>query len=1752
LALIISLIPAISYAENIKTLSYDDGGPPLPDNVNYSVIQGSYIDNSGDLRWEKIEVDPTNSESDNPTYADIYRPGYKHVCGATFLLIATQANWNSTQSQQGSQQTIMDNSGGDVDSRCGAFKISRNNSTEAQDYVYRLWEINAPLGTTALYPVNSYSYNQNATQCNGANEVSTNQNPCVAENSNIPQLSGVVRTDSLYYYPNSSWNPINPINGWNFGAFINYPIPTIVTWEKINADGEHLGNSIWDMVNPTANQSITNIKDCQQQDCDAFQDKDPRSGYFKINSILADGFGTWNLMERQAPNGYELSTNTKQVYLDLWNTNVTYGQIVNQKIQQNPRVTFKKVDSSDNLLAGATFTIANSNVTCAIVDNGAGECRNTLGQVVEMVEDTDKVTGSFNLLLPETGIWTLEETQAPNGYNFSNKHIWTTPNLELNNTHDLANLVNYRQPSMHFTKTDIDTNELIGGASFTISSPNTSFDITDCIAAPCPAGLQNDQDPEAGSIIIENLTDINTTYTISEKTPPVGYFTNSNTLSTTLLQQPMNEFGTIADQHLPQIIWSKVDKDNNSVLLPDSIWQIKDDIQPSGILIHDCDHNNEWCQPTEQSYTDLNPQVGQFRVILDNVISNNHYFAEYSAPPGYQINPPLPEGDIEFSPGGCAVGSTVTLTGNLAQYFPSAQVTVDNKCSIDLGAFTNKRITPTLAWVKTDSIGYPLDNSAWTISSPDLPNYQAGRYIEDYTGQVNYQCQGNTPGNLNLCDLDPRPGYFMITDFYSDLSSVTMNATEITAPVNYALTVNKVNTFTTTCTGGDNQCFFDGQSGITQDAKTGSIFFSNHQTYQSITNLRLPYLAWDKVCDETGQPLKDSQWTLTDSNQTSYSVSDNNSPEGSLVDIDKALGSLMVTLPHDGVWQLQETKAPLGYKRVPNIITITVENENMIYNIADGTLRPNPNISDDLFSHSCEGDFSKNQPGLIICGIPNSANSPTIKWNKTDTNNISLANTQWQLQLIGTDSIGQTNKVYTIKDYSSTTAPNTCMVDVMSQTLCDTDPRPGHFVVPNIPGGSYKLFETIAPNGYQALNPNNLCGVNYNTQQDWCLESPVNKNFITVNNTPEDIPSEVGEFYTIRDDTAGTTRIENTPLPTVAAWEKSDDLHNPIANSIWQVCKSTDWDSINKTCISPIVITDNTGDINYTGLDQNAAPGGFSIILGQDIYLLYEVQAPDGFIQPNSPDPMTFDTTLSQYTWLGVFNNTQYPIINWHKISSAGTTSSDDDFDLTGSAFSLTVNPDVCLDNPEQACQGNARQGEPFNPDGSVLEINNIIDCVATSTAACQNISSNPNQDLDPRIGYYSVQLPPCSMSQSGFTDNPPSNLCGLDGQLAYYWTLTETAAPIGYELSQNPSVITQKQMGQPNSAQPDTSPVPNYTFDNIVNQPIKPTLSFTKLRSDNSCSITKFTEKLDCLANGGNWQSNLPLGEATFEISDNNGNSAIIQDNFGQANYTCTTQGDWLPNICDSDPRPGYFFIANLPPYTRTWTVTEFNAPDGFIIDLTTIDFCAATDESVPNCHVNTILNYNFINDPFLGQLEWQKSDANGQLLGGAVWTLTNSSLGIARQFTIVDNIGQPNYYSTCVDPKTVSDDDLNKGIAICDYDSAAGIFKTINLCMDAWNIEEKQAPSGYKKLAGRLDTLALTYDKPIQTFNNGQPFVNIKQPSPTPTPTPPEPKPLNPVSPLPNTGVELYMILGFWLIISSLGSLAKIIYNKKSYKNL
>ncbi|MDR0951131.1 MAG: hypothetical protein LBM13_05855, partial [Candidatus Ancillula sp.] len=95
--------------------------PLVPDSgSDCGYINDQTSDLQGALLWQKVEPDTSN-------------PGkYKPLGGAMFLLMATQANWNGTSSQQGSQMTITDcvtsgcSGSGDIDPRPGYFKVMRS------------------------------------------------------------------------------------------------------------------------------------------------------------------------------------------------------------------------------------------------------------------------------------------------------------------------------------------------------------------------------------------------------------------------------------------------------------------------------------------------------------------------------------------------------------------------------------------------------------------------------------------------------------------------------------------------------------------------------------------------------------------------------------------------------------------------------------------------------------------------------------------------------------------------------------------------------------------------------------------------------------------------------------------------------------------------------------------------------------------------------------------------------------------------------------------------------------------------------------------------------------------------------------------------------------------------------------------------------------------------------------------------------------------------------------------------------------------------------------------------------------------------------------------------------------------------------------------------------------------------------------------------------------------------------------------
>ena len=455
-------------------------------------------------------------------------------------------------------------------------------------------------------------------------------------------------------------------------------------------------------------------------------------------------------------------------------------------------------------------------------------------------------------------------------------------------------------------------------------------------------------------------------------------------------------------------------------------------------------------------------------------------------------------------------------------------------------------------------------------------------------------------------------------------------------------------------------------------------------------------------------------------------------------------------------------------------------------------------------------------------------------------------------------------------------------------------------------------------------------------------------------------------------------------------------------------------------------------------------------------YTIAESEPPTGYIgsaatavvNPTSADP---DVAVAAGTWVNLLGS-----IAWTKRGPDGTSL------LGGATFTVTPNPKTgtgtltVVDNgandadPDlgELLVSDARTGtyavqETAAPSGYIID----PDPANVTVSAAERNASIPagtfvnnlgkirwlkyGPDGQTLLGGATFQVSPDPTDGVGVLtvadcvtqpctgadrDDTPGEF-EIQGVPVGTYTITETVAPAGYIKAANPLTA---QITSPMAA------------------------PFTA----NAGSVTNTLAALSWLKHDGNGQL---LGGAVFTVTGTAGAalgfSADVADNTGQAGYAGL----------DTDTTAGEFTIANLK--LGTYQVVEKTAPAGYIKDTVTrtVEITGSTASiSIP--FVNT-----------LAALSWLKHDGNGQLLGGAVFTVTGTA-GAALGFSadVADNTGQAGY-------------------AGLDTDTTAGEFTIANLKLGTYQVVEKTAPAGYIK-----DTVTRTVEITGSTASISIPFVN------------------------------------------------------------
>ncbi|WP_368491444.1 SpaA isopeptide-forming pilin-related protein [Bifidobacterium tibiigranuli] len=118
------------------------------------------------------------------------------------------------------------------------------------------------------------------------------------------------------------------------------------------------------------------------------------------------------------------------------------------------------------------------------------------------------------------------------------------------------------------------------------------------------------------------------------------------------------------------------------------------------------------------------------------------------------------------------------------------------------------------------------------------------------------------------------------------------------------------------------------------------------------------------------------------------------------------------------------------------------------------------------------------------------------------------------------------------------------------------------------------------------------------------------------------------------------------------------------------------------------------------------------------------------------------------------------------------------------------------------------------------------------------------------------------------------------------------------------------------------------------------------------------------------------------------------------------------------------------------------------------------------------------FVNKQQPGSVSWSKTDAGGDLLGGAEWTLTPTNPA-GTSVTVSDNTGQSGYSGLDTDP-------------------AAGKFTVGTLKWGKYTLQESKAPAGYV-LSDTKYPFEITATGLTATINGGKPITNVQQTPPT-----------------------------------------------------
>ena len=308
--------------------------------------------------------------------------------------------------------------------------------------------------------------------------------------------------------------------------------------------------------------------------------------------------GDYQLVEVTAPDGYQLPENPERnitIDLDSVKGDGTADNTLSLTVTNAPlkSVIIQKVDDEDTSkgLEGAEFELRKAN-------------SNELIQAYE----TDN-NGYITLTDLGVGSYKLIETKAPSGYSLpenSVKEFTITHAMVQNDASlDLGKIINERLRSIRFMKVDkVDSSLGLGGAVFELRKDDHVI-------------ISNLISQADGTIEINNLT--KGSYTLVEKTPPVGYQLPADpsvSFSITKDMPAVITGETIENEKTRSLTIKKVDSQDTSKTLANAEFKIK---APDG---------------SEVTVTTGNDGT----VTLNGLIYGEYIITEVKAPQGYNLN----------------------------------------------------------------------------------------------------------------------------------------------------------------------------------------------------------------------------------------------------------------------------------------------------------------------------------------------------------------------------------------------------------------------------------------------------------------------------------------------------------------------------------------------------------------------------------------------------------------------------------------------------------------------------------------------------------------------------------------------------------------------------------------------------------------------------------------------------------------------------------------------------------------------------------------------------------------------------------------------------------------------------------------------------------------------------------------------------------------------------------------------------------